>query len=230
MALVLGGWFEAKSDRAPMAPESLSLCVLKEKVTKEKEHPAYALCGHRATAPALPQLGHPCPRGARKVRGWVAGFVDRAFGNCSCVALPRTSMSSPALTPNWPASLPATLRAVPPPTRRCRGAPGRATRILRVLFRRTRATAGATLRFGFSPSAGHDGPLLYRGPCAAVRRGRQAAKRESTRMSTPFRQDRSPVEKPGPGSRTCRPGMGGKRQAGWPFSLVTFLFGHTKRK
>ena len=79
-------------------------------------------------------------------------------------------------------------------------------------------------------SAGHDGPLLYRGPCAAVRRGRQAAKRESTGMSTPFRQDRSPVEKPGPGSRTCRPWMGGKRQAGWPFSLVSFLFGHAKRK
>jgi len=38
----------------------------------------------------------------------------------------------------------------------------------------------------------------------------------------PFRPDRSPVEKPGPGSRTCRPWMGGKRQAGWPFSLVTF--------
>ena len=31
------------------------------------------------------------------------------------------------------------------------------------------------------------------------------------------------VEKPGPGSRTCRPRMGGKRQAGWPSLLVTFL-------
>ena len=29
-------------------------------------------------------------------------------------------------------------------------------------------------------------------------------------------------EKPGSGSRTFRPWMGGKRQAGWPFSLVTF--------
>jgi len=59
-------------------------------------------------------------------------------------------------------------------------------------------------------------------PCAAVSRGRQAAQRASTGMSMPFRPDRSPVEKPGPGSRTCRPWMGGKRQAGWPFSLVTF--------
>ena len=42
-------------------------------------------------------------------------------------------------------------------------------------------------------------------------------------MSAPFRQDRSPVEKPGPASRTCRAGMPGKRQVGWPSLLVTFL-------
>jgi len=43
-------------------------------------------------------------------------------------------------------------------------------------------------------------------------------------MSIPFRQDRSPVEKPGPASRTCRAWMPGKRQAGWPSLLVTFLW------
>jgi hypothetical protein len=43
-----------------MAPELLSLCVAKGKATKEKDHPAYALCG----------------RPARKVRGWAPGFVD----------------------------------------------------------------------------------------------------------------------------------------------------------
>ena len=37
--------FEAKSGRSPTATESLSLCVLKEKVTKEKEHPAWRLPG-----------------------------------------------------------------------------------------------------------------------------------------------------------------------------------------
>ncbi len=37
--------------------------------------------------------------------------------------------------------MPVTLRAVPPPARRCRGAPGRATRILRVLFRTARSKA-----------------------------------------------------------------------------------------
>jgi hypothetical protein len=34
-----------------LAPESLSLCVLKEKVTKEKEHPAWRLPG---SCPASP--------------------------------------------------------------------------------------------------------------------------------------------------------------------------------
>ena len=45
-----------------------------------------------------------------------------------------------------------------------------------------------------------------RGPCAAVSRGRQAAQRESTWMSAPFRQGRMPCRKAGPGSRTCRAG------------------------
>jgi len=37
--------FKANSGRSPSATESLSLCVLKEKVTKEKEHPAWRLPG-----------------------------------------------------------------------------------------------------------------------------------------------------------------------------------------
>jgi hypothetical protein len=36
---------KGKSGRSPSATESLSLCVLKEKVTKEKEHPAWRLPG-----------------------------------------------------------------------------------------------------------------------------------------------------------------------------------------
>jgi len=45
--LLLGATaFESKSFRAPAAPELLSLCVLKEKVAKEKEHPAAALSVH----------------------------------------------------------------------------------------------------------------------------------------------------------------------------------------
>ena len=43
------------------------------------------------------------------------------------------------------------------------------------------------------------------------------------RTPIPFRQDRSPVEKPGPSSRTCWAWMPSKRQAGWPSLLVTSL-------
>ena len=100
----------------------------------------------------------------------------------SAVGLRGLSTGHPALSTNWPASMPTTLRALPPPTSRFRGAPGRATRILRVLFRRARSRAGqkqdkskaaAERRFALavafqllssSPSAGHDGPLLYPGP------------------------------------------------------------------
>ena len=47
-------------------------------------------------------------------------------------------------------------------------------------------------------------------------------------MSTPFRPDRSPVEKPAPGSRTCRAVTPGKRQTGWP--LFGLLFSGHQRK
>jgi hypothetical protein len=188
--------FRAKSVRPPAEAELLSLCVAKEKVTKEKGHPAYALSG------LLPGK-------------YAAGLRGLSTGH-------------PALTPNWPASLPATLRAFLHPAAASEGTPGRAARILRVLFRRARSRTEHKsdallwpLPFSSSPSAGQDGPLLCRRPCAAMSRGRQAAQQASTGMSMPFRPDRSPVEKPGPGSRTCRPGMGGKRQAGWPFSLAT---------
>ena len=91
------------------------------------------------------------------------------------VGLRGLSTGHPALTPNWPASMPATLRAFPPPARRFRGAPGRAARSKRALFRRAksqqiksqshgRACFALAVAFSFSPSAGHEGPLLYPGP------------------------------------------------------------------
>ena len=64
----------------------------------------------------------------------------------SAAGLRGLSTGHPALTPNWFASLRTTLRADPPPARRFRGAPGRATRILRVLFRRARAAAKTTAK------------------------------------------------------------------------------------
>ena len=90
LAMLLFGFAQSpKSFRPPSEDELLSLCVVKEKVTKEKGHPAWGRPGHlpgkcvsrgrafrqhipvpaqrhrlRATAPALTQLGHPCPRHA----------------------------------------------------------------------------------------------------------------------------------------------------------------------
>ncbi len=47
-------------------------------------------------------------------------------------------------------------------------------------------------------------------------------------MSTPFRPDRSPVEKPTPGSRTCRAATPGERQTGWPLFGLLFS-GHSEK-
>ena len=191
---------QSKSFRLPAAAESLSLCVAKEKVTKEKGHPACAPCGHPV----------------RKVRVRATGFVDRA--SCPDAKLVRIHANHPA--------------GFPSPARRYRGAPGRAADHPGPHFSERpdqgQSCGEPVLCSGFcfsasSPSAGQDGPLLYRGPCAAVSRGRQAAQRESTGMSTPFRQGRMPCRKARP-RLTDLPGrMPGKRQAGWPSLLVTFL-------
>ena len=198
-----------------------SFACPKEKYPRENDTPASALSG-------LP---------VRKVRVRVAGFVDRA--SCPDAKLVGIRTDHPA--------------GFPSPARRCRGAPGKATRILRVLFRRAgspapspqpsprrcrgegaeRQASRTCARQLLSSSAlavaqrrhtecGPGWPAALPGaPCAAVRWGRQAAQRASTRRSMPFRPDRSPVEKPGPNSRTCRAGA---RQApsGVAFSLVTF--------
>ncbi len=63
------------------------------------------------------------------------------------------------LTPNWPASLPATLRADPPPARRCRWAPGRAPRHRGAdSVRRGVAAARARLRAAFGVPHTSDRP------------------------------------------------------------------------
>jgi hypothetical protein len=174
---------------------SYFLSLAREKVTKERGTPLPRFAGPRA----------------RKVRGWVTGFVD----STSCADAKLAGIR---------AGHPAGCSSTHPPLQR---GPGRATRLLRVLFRRARSTAkqrqsDASLRL-FTECGPRWPAALPRGPCAAVRRGRQAAKRESTRMSTPFRQDRSPVEKPGPGSRTCRAGSPASAKRGglslWLLSL-----------
>jgi hypothetical protein len=197
--------FKAESFRLPTAAELLSLCVAKEKVTKEKGHPASAPCGHPA----------------RKVRGRATGFVDRA--SCPDAKLAGILAGHPA--------------GFPSPARRCRGAPGRAAGHRgphsskkpkqQPDQQQCNSSAGfCSVVFAFQLHHRVRATMARCStgvPCAAVRRGRQAAQRALPGMATPFRAGRSPLEKPGPDSRTCRPWMGGKRQAGWPSLWVTFL-------
>jgi hypothetical protein len=78
-------------------------------------------------------------------------------------------------------------------------------------------------RSGCVPSAGHDGPLLYPGPLCGGESGSTGRVAGIGMDADAFSPAHGcAVEKPGPGSRTCRPWMGGKRQAGCSFSLVTF--------
>jgi len=74
----------------------------------------------------------------------------------------------------------------------------RCDRTLLFMWWRAVVVCSVTVALALLKSAGQDGPLLYPGPCAAVRRGRQAAQRASTRMSMPFRTGRRPVRKARP--------------------------------
>jgi hypothetical protein len=71
---------KGKSFRAPSVPESLSLCVAKEKVTKEKGHPAWRLPGIHARQVCEPgpgfSNGHPA-RAKRSRRP-----VDSRYAAC----------------------------------------------------------------------------------------------------------------------------------------------------
>src|SRR6185437_3388515 len=102
-----------------------SFACPKEKYPRENDTPLTRLAG----------IGQPL------LRCLNSGIHALAMPARSACGLRGLSTGHPALTPNWPASMPATLRAFPPPARRFRGAPGKATRILRVFFRRARSTA-----------------------------------------------------------------------------------------
>jgi hypothetical protein len=190
MLLLVVSAFGAKSFHPPSEGELLLFCLSKREVTKRKRPPAYALCGHRA----------------RKVRGWVTGFVD----STSCADAKLAGIR---------AGHPAGCSSTHPPLQR---GPGQSNAHPARTFQKSQSNSRARLCFAFAfhRVRATKARCSTWGPCAAVRRGRQAAQRESTGMSTPFRQGRSPVEKPGPGSRTCRAGA---RQAP---SGVAFLFGY----
>jgi hypothetical protein len=142
------------------------------------------------------------------------------------------------LTPNWLASCrpPCGLLLHPPAAAEGPRVEQRA--FLRVLFRKARATARATLRFGFSPSAGQEGPLLYPGPLCGGETGTTGraagvdrdvdsfSPGQATAWMPELRQRRIGCPRP---CRKARPRLTdlpgrrpGKRQAGCSFSLVTF--------
>ena len=203
---------QSKSFRPPSEGESL-FSGWPEKSNQKRGHPDGAPSRHRATAPCAASTRASMPSPAFRVRGWATGF----FASTSCAGEKLAGI---------PAGHPA---GFPSPTRRAIGAPGRAARSRRALFRRTRSRAkrqSATLPlwlFSFITECGPRWPAALPGvPCAAVSRGRQAAQRVSPWMDSPFRAGRSPLEKPGPDSRTGRAWMPGKRQAGCSFSSVTF--------
>lgn len=83
-----------------------------------------------------------CPRESNQKRGAPRLRALRASLRArSAAELRGLSTAHPVLTTNWFASMRTILRAFPPPARRFRRAPGRATRILRVLFRGARSKA-----------------------------------------------------------------------------------------
>jgi len=192
--------FQSKSFRLPAAAESLSLCVLKEKVTKEKEHPASALSGHPA----------------RKVRVRATGFVDRA----SCPDAKLACIH---------ASHPSGFSSTRPPLQR---GPRVEQRASCAHFSekpgQEQSNSKALPRCCFGLSVFHRvrarmARCSTRGPCAAVSRGRQAAERASAWMPMPFRQHMDVLSKSPASTHGLAGQEPGKRQAGWPSLLVTFL-------
>jgi len=235
---------KSKSFRSPAALELLSLCVAKEKVTKEKGHPAWRLPG------ILP--GKSVSRG-RAFRQHIHVLAkrhrhpaDAPFGACrprltaaqgsreerrAIVARTRCAAAAPLRERRgtWLSVFPLTSdrpersRAAAESKGGACGCPSTSAFGLR--SGRTAGAGGSASAFALAPSRvrARMARCSTGDPCAAVRRGRQAAQRALPGMATPFRAGRSPLEKPGPDSRTCRAWMPGKRQAGWPSLLVTFL-------
>ena len=76
---------------------------------------------------------------------------------------------------------------------------------------------------GGAPSARQDGALLYPGPLCGGEAGTTGPQGSRQEVDSFSPAHGGAVEKPGSGSRTWRPWMGGKRQAGWPSLLVTYL-------
>ena len=178
----------AKSFRAPAARESLSLCVAKEKVTKEKGHPAWRFPGIHA----------------RKVREPGAGFskvrpctCEKASASCR---RPLRGLSSPS---HRRTGAPAEQRAVPARTRcaaarRLQECGVRETRVFDLPFDLAFGSAFPIVRAGCA--------LLYPGPLCGGEGRSTGPQGDRQGCRSFFAGAGCPVEKPGRSSRTFRAG------------------------
>ena len=108
----------------------------------------------------------------------------------------------------------------PPPARRTIGVPDK-QRAPGTQKQRPEQSKALRTREPFASGA-HDARLFFRGPWAAVRRGRKGRAAGEPTDGLAFSRGQEPARK----ARLCLthlPGTTpGKRQPGWPFSLVTF--------
>jgi len=108
----------------------------------------------------------------------------------------------------------------PPPARRAIGAP-KEQRAPSAQKQRPEQSKALRAREPFASGA-HDARLLFRGPWAAVKRGRPGRAAGEATDGLAFSRGQEPARKARP-RLTHLPGRTpGKRQPGWPFSLVTF--------
>ena len=222
------GWSAAKSFRAPLAPESLFSCVAKRKVTKREGHPAWRLPPIRGR-----QVREPGP-------GFSTGHPALAKRSRHPCRLPLRDLSSPS---HRRTGAPGRAAGHPGPhsvRNGCAAAKAEEHMVLSFPQNPVRASFSlvcasdldsAVSVFAFDralPGVRAGCAPLHRGPCAAVRNGRQA-RRGIGRDADPF----SPGQESGRKTRpdlTDLPGrMPGKRQAGCRFLLVTSLLDKQKR-
>ena len=128
------------------------------------------------------------------------------------------------------------LRGLSTPPRRCRGAPGRATRILRVLFRRAGSRAELRQPGAFAFQLHHrvraGSALLYPGPLWrggwAEERPRRGGRQGCRPVRRQSRDGLSANPRSPPAHLEGR--MPGRRAIGVAFSLGYFSLGHTREK
>jgi hypothetical protein len=179
----------------------------------------FALEAKSFHAPLAPEsLSLACPRESNQREGHPAYALAGLLPGKSAAGLRGLSTAPPVLTPNWPASVPATLRAFLHPPAAAEGS----REEQRALLARTRwkAESEASLCSGSSKKYAQDARCSTRGPCAAVRGGRQAP-RGIGRDADPF----SPGQESGRKTRptlTDLPPMDGRQAP----SGVAFLFGY----